>query len=93
MEHSDAGGHRSSVAIALSSSLQTGNGYEPGSISQGPSHAKGGEDVAHIVSVSEASSEACGHHVEQSLRTRLSKDARRDADGLSQDALACEEGA
>ena len=83
---------RQSLAIALSTSLQTGNGDESGAVSQRYSTEPGGEDVAHDVSVSETDREEGGTGFEQSLRARLQKDPRHDPDRLSKDSLARDEG-
>ena len=92
VEHGSAREPRWSVAVAFSSPFQTGDRYESGSVSQVFPSAKGGDDAAHNVSRSETDCEAGGDSLEQSLRARLPEDVRHDAGGLSQDALARDEG-
>ena len=73
---------RESLAIALSTSLQTGNGNESGAVSQGHAAEPGGEDVAHHVSEYQADLEAGWDRVKRSFCARFPAEVRNHTDGL-----------
>lgn len=91
MGHRDTRGARQPLAVALPSSLQTGNRIEPRSIPEGSSYAQGRLDAAHHVSNRQADFEAGRSGVKRTLRARFPQAAWNDADGLSPGVLAREE--
>jgi len=81
----DSGHAGESLSFAFSSSLQTGDGDESGSIPERIPVAESGEDATHDVSLGEAGVEACRAWLKHSLRPRLQKEVRHHSNRLSQD--------